>query len=117
MAENIIFSSEHNEIAAEQGWVVSNCLGTDDEWRLERLDEAGVFSSDYDAMDFVIKSAESGSVPAQKAIEFLVSVNAKDAEYLTSKPVRNNDIPENLTADGEIIGFEPAQESNSDMGM
>ena len=72
-----------NRDAIKQGWHVAYCTGCcEDEYRLERSDEAEVFSGDVEAMKFAAKTAKLGNAPAILAITFLHSVGARDAERL-----------------------------------
>lgn len=60
-----------NTQAMTEGWFISEVGAVNDEWRLERDDEAGVFKSDSAAWEHVVKRADKGSVYHIRALKFL----------------------------------------------
>jgi len=90
--KEVEFNEEDDSTARSQGWFVSSCIGIEDDWRIERMDEAAVFESDHDAMDFVIKTAKLGNEAAISAIEFLTAMGAADADYLNGKVDREGNV-------------------------
>lgn len=60
-----------NTLAMEEGWAISKCSGIDEPYRLEKIDEYGLFDTDAKVWEHVYNLAEMGSVYHQKAISFL----------------------------------------------
>ena len=57
--------------ATTEGWVISECSGVDEKWRLESCDDAGIFSNDLDVWLHVAQRALDGSTYHMNALKFL----------------------------------------------
>src|SRR5690625_4239370 len=58
--------------AAKEGWGIVDCGDhSDGRYQLQRIDENGVFDSDYDAQQFVLEQAKNGSELHLKAINII----------------------------------------------
>ena len=78
--EDVGNDNEFNEDQSfKEGWCASTCVGSTyfpDGWvAIQRLDEAGVFSTDWDALAFVAKRATEGSQYHRSAFEFVEQRN------------------------------------------
>lgn len=61
----------NNTQAMTEGWAISACIGVEENWRLEKIDEQDKFDSDINAWLFVGKKAIEGSVYHIRALKFL----------------------------------------------
>lgn len=68
------------KIAETEGWVVSN--NAKDLLEIQRFDEKGIFSTDEDAMRFVLKHALSNSPYHKSAILMVLENNPIEGNYL-----------------------------------
>jgi len=62
------WTSEHWERAESQGWNMFDYDGLG-LWQLQRSDEAGVFETDGEAIDFVREMADRGDPTARLALD------------------------------------------------
>lgn len=61
-----------NTIAMREGWCITNGANdSDDKWRLTKLDEMNVFTTDERVWEFVYSLARQGSFYHQTAIRYL----------------------------------------------
>ena len=75
-----------NTIAMREGWAISSCSGTEngDIWRLERLDEVGIFENDADAWKHVWHLAINGSLYHTDALNFLYENQRNEYNLIAS---------------------------------
>lgn len=69
----IEWTCEDQGVAEAEGWGIFDCrlVFGPDEFRIEKLDEADVFDSDYDAQQFVLERASAGSAFHRMALLIL----------------------------------------------
>jgi len=72
----------NNAIAMREGWAISQCIGLTEDWRLERLDEAGIFESDIEAWQHVRFLANNGSAYHKDALRFLYERSRSEYENI-----------------------------------
>jgi hypothetical protein len=76
-------ASSGREIEESEGWVLmrlANDVGDPYLWEIQRDDEAGVFASDHEAVDFVRRKAEES-----RYHELSLRVHEVSRAYLDSK--------------------------------
>lgn len=75
-------TSFDNAQAMHEGWAISEVGAKGDMYRLEKLDDAGIFLIDQDAWMFVGRQALKGSIYHIRALKFLEANNCQDFELI-----------------------------------